>query len=113
MLSTAFVKCSLSWATEILNLLTYLLTYYCYVSARDARLFTVLEELRSDLSEVKGMIKSLQRRVAHGDVDNTASVLQELQLPMKEYHSVDALEEKLEDKSYEQSVVSQPFSTEC
>ena len=52
------------------------------------------------------MIKSLQRRVAHGDVDNTASVLQELHLPMKEYHSVDALEEKLEDKSYEQSVVS-------
>jgi len=74
--------------------------------ARDSRIFTVLEEVRAELAEMKQMLRSMQRRTVHTDADNTVNVLQELDLPLKDCSGVAALEEKLQDTAYQQCVVS-------
>jgi len=77
------------------------------MAARDSRLFTVLEELRADMAELKQRLNSIERRMVHSDAaDNIVNVLQEWDLPLKDTATVTLLENKLQDKAYQQCVVS-------
>jgi len=74
--------------------------------ARDSRIFTVMEEVRAELVEIKDTLRAMQRRMPLTDTDNTVHVLQDLDLPLKDSSGVAALDEKLTDTAYQQCVVS-------
>lgn len=74
-------------------------------SARDIRLFTVLEELRAEIQQVKNMLRTMQHQGGQSDSSSAVNFLAELDLPMTQSGSVSSLEEKLQDKVFEQSVV--------
>jgi len=52
--------------------------------ARESRIFTLLEELRSEVMEMKDILTSLQLRTVYPDADSTVKVLREFDLKLKD-----------------------------
>ena len=72
--------------------------------ACESRIFTLLEELCSEVMEKKDILTSLKLRTVHPNADSTVKVLGEFDLPLKDCSSIAALEEKW--KSYHMQPIS-------
>lgn len=74
------------------------------ITARDARLFMVLEELRTMLHSLTTKVNTILRH--HSVQEQDQALPDGIHFPLKEIKDIDALETKLMDPDLEKKVVS-------
>lgn len=75
-----------------------------FITARDERIFMVLEEQSSKLDSLSTKVNTILRHLSMQVEDQT--VLEDIHFPVREMAELEALDTKLTDLNYEKKVVS-------